>query len=54
MAHKATWQRHTDPCECVRGAEVVRTRGRATRVHIDAWVAPTWHEMGWQEMGPRV
>ena len=30
-----------------------RPRGRATRVHADAWVAPTWREkwLGWQLMG---
>ena len=37
MAHKATWQRHADP-----RVEVAWTRGRATRIHADARVAPTW------------
>ena len=36
MARKAMWQRRASP----RGAQVARTRGRATRVHGDAQVAP--------------
>ena len=40
MAHKATWQCHVNPRERLRRAEVVRTRGRATRVHVDTRVAP--------------
>ena len=41
MARKTTWQCHADPRERLRGAEVARTRGRATQVHVDAQVAPT-------------
>ena len=44
MACKATWQRHADPREQLRGAEVARTYGRAMGVHADARVAPTWRE----------
>ena len=44
MARKATWQRHVDPRERLHGTDVAQTRGKATRVHVDAWVAPTWHE----------
>ena len=44
MACKATWQRHKDPHESLRGADVARMCGRATRIHTDARVAPTWHE----------
>ena len=40
MACKATWQRHADPRERLRGADVAPTRGRATRVHAEAWVVP--------------
>ena len=40
MARKATWQRHVDSCERLRGAEVALMRGRATRIYADAWVAP--------------
>ena len=40
MACKVTWQRHADPCERLHGTELARTRGRATRVHADARVAP--------------
>ena len=56
MARKATWQRHADPRERLRGTEVARTRGRATRVHADAQVAPRRMRgaSGWQVMGPRV
>ena len=35
MARKAMWQCHANP-----GAKVVRTRGKATRVHADARVVP--------------
>ena len=38
MVRKATWQRHVDPHERLCGADVARTRGRATRVHADARV----------------
>ena len=44
MARKATWQHHEEPHEHLCGADVARTHGRATPVHADAWVAPTWHE----------
>ena len=42
MACKATWQRHADPRERLCGAEVAWTRGKATRVHVDARMAPMW------------
>ena len=42
IARKALWQCHADPRECLRAADVAQTRGRAKRVHADAWVAPTW------------
>ena len=44
MVCKAMWQRHANPHECLHGVDVVRTRGRATGVHTDAWVAPTWQD----------
>ena len=47
MACKAMWQRHTDP-----RMEVTRTRGRVTRVHADAQVAPTWQCEGLAGDGP--
>ena len=34
-----------EPCEPrgrLHGADVARTRGRATWVHTNAWLAPTW------------
>ena len=55
MACKATWQRHANPRERLRGAEVARTRGKATGVDADAQVAPRgMRSSGWQMMGPRV
>ena len=42
MARKATWQHHTEQRERPHGADVAQTRGRATRLHSDAKVAPTW------------
>ena len=40
MACKATWQSHADPCERLRGMDVARTHGRATRAHANARMAP--------------
>ena len=40
MAHKVTWQSHASPRWRLRGVDVARTSGGATRVHVDAWVAP--------------
>ena len=40
MARKATWQCHADPREHLHGAKLAWTRGRATRVHAEARVAP--------------
>ena len=53
MARKDTWQCHADPRERLHGAEVTRTRGRATRVHADAPVAPCGGVRGLRVMGPR-
>ena len=47
MARKATWKCHVDPRKHLSGMEVARTRDRATRVHADARVAPTWRESDW-------
>ena len=52
MAHKTTWQRHADPHERLRGTEVARMRGRATRVHADARVAPRGMNDGLAGDGP--
>ena len=40
MAPKAMWQHHENPRERLRGMDVARTRGRATRAHADARVVP--------------
>ena len=40
LACKATWQSHASPHGRLGGANEARTRGKATRVHADAWVAP--------------
>ena len=40
MVHKATWQSHASPHGRLCGVDVARTRGGATRVHVDAVVAP--------------
>ena len=47
MTHKATWQRHANP-----HADVARARGKATRVHADTQVAPTWQCEGLAGDGP--
>ena len=51
VARKATWQRHASPCKRLRGSEVARMRGNATRVHSDAWVAPRGSVRGLRVMG---
>ena len=40
VARKATCKSHASLRERLRGAELVRTRGWATRVHADARVVP--------------
>ena len=45
MACKASWQSNASPRRRLRGTEVARTRGRATRVHADSRAAPTWREV---------
>ena len=38
MACKATWLSHASPRGHLHGVDVARTRGGATRGHVDAWV----------------
>ena len=47
MARKATWQHHADP-----RAKVAQTRGKATRVHANARVAPCGSVKGLAGDGP--
>ena len=49
IARKATWQRRADPC-----AEVAQTRGKGSRVHANARVAPRDGVRGLRVIGPRV
>ena len=42
------------PTKRLCGTKVARTRGRASRVHANARVAPRGRDSGWQVMGPRV
>ena len=51
VARKATWQSHASPRGCLRGAEVARTRGSATRDHADARVAQRGSVRGLRVMG---
>ena len=55
MARKAMWQSHASPRWCLGGTDVAWTRGKTTRAHGNARVAPTWQEewLGRQVMGPR-
>ena len=41
-----------EPTRCASDAQVARTRGRATRVHADARVAPGEDERGLAGEGP--
>ena len=47
MTPKATWQCHADPREHLRGVDVARTRGKATRAHADARVTPRGTRSDW-------
>ena len=41
-----------EPTRRLGGAQVARTRGKVTRVHAEAWVAPRGSERGQAGEGP--